>query len=368
MNGISQDDFNAFKEQIFKEFHHMNVVLQEIRDSFDSTLLPKNENSPFPLKVVSCQNPPQAELRSVNTAAPAASVTVNTNSTAKATPHFETPKQFIRISEKRYDRPAFPRTTNRFEGLRIYDCNPDEYEVEWPLDAEPCRRHDSRPQPKLSDSSFSPALNPTKRRPNVVTSNFPENDDPANYRKVKTVPEKRPFNKTQNRNITIVGDSLIRSIRREEINEEATRFGLKDVTIEVCKFPAGTVRQIDHYAKINIWDNEADGLIVHAGTNSLRPSLKLSDEKIAEDIIKIGKEAQRDGVRKVLISSLIFRKSRFFNTRISNINKILYDLCHQNGFIFIDNTNIDSSYLKDGLHLNFDGNDLLKQNFLQALY
>ena len=49
---------------------------------------------------------------------------------------------------------------------------------------------------------------------------------------------------------------------------------------------------------------------------------------------------------------------------------MLYDLCKQNDFIYIDNDNITSEYLfaGDGLHLTDDGTRLLKQNFMQAIY
>ena len=119
-------------------------------------------------------------------------------------------------------------------------------------------------------------------------------------------------------------------------------------------------------------DNNTNGLVIHAGTNSLRWGLKLSDEQIAEQVINIGKDGMNDGVEKVFISSLIFRgpKTKFLNPRILNINRILYELCQQNGFIFINNDNITADFISpiDDIHLKDEGTVLLKQNFLRALF
>ena len=73
-------------------------------------------------------------------------------------------------------------------------------------------------------------------------------------------------------------------------------------------------------------------------------------------------------MRVILVSSLVVRRGRFFTNRISNINAILHELCHQNDFIFISNSNINFSHLEDGLHLTDEGLDILKENYLKALY
>ena len=138
-----------------------------------------------------------------------------------------------------------------------------------------------------ANSSSSPYQPKQSRRPNIVTSQCPENDDPLNYRKTKTVPGDKLYSKAHRKNITIVADSLCRSIRREEINNDARNFGLENVDVDIHKFPAATTRQIHHYSKINILDNDTDGLIIHSGTNSLRID-SLSDEELAQEIIDIG--------------------------------------------------------------------------------
>ena len=89
-------------------------------------------------------------------------------------------------------------------------------------------------------SSFNPpqcyqSSQSQSRRPNVVTSQFPENDDPAKYRRVKTVPGEKIYSRAHVKNITLVTDSIGRGLRNREFNEELKNFGIRDVWCDVCK-------------------------------------------------------------------------------------------------------------------------------------
>ena len=63
------------------------------------------------------------------------------------------------------------------------------------------------------------------------------------------------------------------------------------------------------------------------------------------------------------------RENAEFQGNRHRLNKILGDMCNQNGFTFIDNNNIvlrPHGHL-DGVHLNREGSDLLRDNLLKAL-
>ena len=243
---------------------------------------------------------------------------------------------------------------NRFEGLYIHDVNPDEYAIEWPSLSAP-----SRHQASAQNEPSRPRSN---RRPPVVTSIHPERDDPSVYRKRKQEPK----------NVTMVVDSIVK-FRVRDFNSDLKDFGIENVDCAIHKFPAATASQIEDYTPRNVKANKTHGLLIHSGTNSVHQKtregeLVWTDEEIAQQILDTGIQARKDGVRIVLVSSLIVRRGKFWNRRVSNINSILNELCHQNNFIFINNQNINLSHLEDGLHLTDEGLSILKDNFLRALY
>ena len=53
--------------------------------------------------------------------------------------------------------------------------------------------------------------------------------------------------------------------------------------------------------------------------------------------------------------------------RAKELNFILKDLCKLHNFIFIDNHEITTEYLVDGVHLNDIGSNILAENFLYYL-
>ena len=114
-----------------------------------------------------------------------------------------------------------------------------------------------------------------------------------------------------------------------------------------------------HFSKIfdtldnTLEEDHPDIVIAHVGINNLlNPVLaNESDENIAEEIINIGKNCQRNYVEKVMISGIV-KCSKINPSRIRNVNKLLSEKCKLHDYIFIDNDRIDNIHLwKDGLHL-----------------
>ena len=74
-------------------------------------------------------------------------------------------------------------------------------------------------------------------------------------------------------------------------------------------------------------------------------------------------------MKNVYISSVMPRSNSDFQGNRHRLNLMLKDLCIENNFIFIDNSNI---VLRphghfDGVHLNGEGSDMLRDNLLNAL-
>ena len=70
--------------------------------------------------------------------------------------------------------------------------------------------------------------------------------------------------------------------------------------------------------------------------------------------------------KKVLISSVMTRKSFYMDKRRLELNQFLQGMCNSCGFHFIDNDNIFHEHLvNDGVRLNDDGSILLAKFFFR---
>ena len=108
-------------------------------------------------------------------------------------------------------------------------------------------------------------------------------------------------------------------------------------------------------------------MILHIGGNDIG-NKQLTENEIAEWIVKIGRQCKESNVNDVFISSLICRAQKRLNDKVIAVNNILKRVCKLNGLGFIDNSNICAENLfEDGLHLNDDGKVILANNFIYVL-
>ena len=58
------------------------------------------------------------------------------------------------------------------------------------------------------------------------------------------------------------------------------------------------------------------------------------------------------GANDIFISAMICRRGKFLNEKVKRINFLLKLICEENGYFFIEDTNIETRDLwKDGIHL-----------------
>ena len=90
---------------------------------------------------------------------------------------------------------------------------------------------------------------------------------------------------------------------------------------------------------------------------------------MAEDLIEAARTCRQNGATKVAISSITPRSSFHFQLYRKQLNDQLRELCTDNGFDFIDSNEIvlKNHILRDGVHLNNAGTELLRRNFLNYL-
>ena len=159
--------------------------------------------------------------------------------------------------------------------------------------------------------------------------------------------------------ICITGDSMIKRIRRQDMNRE-----ISGVNLYLKSFPGATVDHMRHYIEPTISTNP-DGIILHCGTNNLRNEEPVD---IANKIIDLAMTSKRR-VRDVAISSLVIRSdSEELDAKRQKVNAILERALRDLPLHFINHDNIEEKHLdKWGLHLNFSGTNMMAGNFIDFL-
>ena len=133
------------------------------------------------------------------------------------------------------------------------------------------------------------------------------------------------------------------------------------------RFHGGKARHIKQYLATHLEEVAPKTVVIQTGGNDLPTPRQnpMPVETIAQDIIESGEICKYYGVENVLISGVPTRSKSYIQTRCHDLNNILQEMCKQNGFTYIDNTNIDLTHLQeDGVHLTNEGSNTLANNYL----
>ena len=175
-----------------------------------------------------------------------------------------------------------------------------------------------------------------------------------------------PSQEKNKRTAVIMGDSLIKNINGWELKEKC---GNRGTNIVVKKFNCATTRDMYSYAQPSI-ERKPNLILLHSGTNDLPLKIdgkEKTEVQIAEEIIDLAKSISGNGI-EVIISGLITRGDRYESKR-KKVNFVLQDLCSQNGFAFVEHSNIHANKHLNGsqIHLNQHGDNILGNNLLDLL-
>lgn len=162
----------------------------------------------------------------------------------------------------------------------------------------------------------------------------------------------------------VFSTSLTRDIDVNDFN----RCSKEGIKTHFIRFRGKKICHIKNYLQTHLTEEKPDSTIILAGGNDL-PVNQVEHSpvaKIAEDVIEAGRICKQNGANSVAISSIPPRESFHFQIYRKELNDLLRVLCERNGFEFIDNKNIilKDHVLRDGVHLNMSGTELLRQNFL----
>ena len=106
---------------------------------------------------------------------------------------------------------------------------------------------------------------------------------------------------------------------------------------------------------------------MHGGCKDVNNTNSTPD-KIAKEIADMAILSRDYGVNDIFISTMICKKGKFLNGKVKRVNFLLKHICEENGYFFIDNSNIEIRDLwKDGIHLLESGKTKLAENFTYFL-
>ena len=211
-----------------------------------------------------------------------------------------------------------------------------------------------------TDNTTDLRLNKNKNnaKSNVLDDNVDENNisDEAKENKFTEVTRK----KKGQRNITLLGDSIIKNIEGHRM-KRCMRRGEK---IYVKSFPGAKTADMKDYVRPSQRYNP-ELFLLHTGCNDLI-SAKTPDE-ISDEIVRLALDLKNDE-NDVIISGIIARNDEL-NEKGKKVNDLLKIKCNSNDLGFMDHSNILAhKHLNgSGIHLNFNGTITLADNFLKVI-
>ena len=106
---------------------------------------------------------------------------------------------------------------------------------------------------------------------------------------------------------------------------------------------------------------------MHGGCNDVN-NKDSTPEKTANEIADMAILCRDYGINDVFISVMICRRGKFLDGKVKRVNFLLKQICEENGYFLIDNSNIEIRDLrKDVIHQLESGKTKLAENFIYFL-
>ena len=184
----------------------------------------------------------------------------------------------------------------------------------------------------------------------------------------KFAPGLKPYSKSHLHSTMIISDSMS---GRVHINQIKNNIDTNVEEVIFKRFPGHTADEISHYAPKLLKDNKPNRVIIVAGTNDIgrdvQPGRTVNEYEVVESLMKTARLARDIGAQSVYVSAIIVRHGYQYKNPVARVNSLLEATCATEGFTYIDQSDISSSHIsKDGVHLNFYGQTLLKMSLLNC--
>ena len=178
------------------------------------------------------------------------------------------------------------------------------------------------PQPK-------PTLSPTNSTQEVHQIKTPPiNTSPSTI--VHESSYQHPTNRK--RKLYVLGDSHLKRLSKQLFN-----YSLRDTHAVIKNFDGATAKRLGHHILSILKDDKPDSVLIHIGINDINNHklYGVSPEKLASDIIEIGRTFKSFNVKEVFIPSVLCRIKVILSNQINRTNELLNKLCKENVlFIF----------------------------------
>ena len=164
-------------------------------------------------------------------------------------------------------------------------------------------------------------------------------------------------NDTRNK-ITVIGDSMVKFLQPDEMSSVNT-------AVNVMKHPGSTTDCMVDYVR-PVTRKKSDVIIRNIGTNDLTKAVNTMSK--VRKVVSAIQEVHSTRNIQLCFSSIVQRADKDYIKEIKDINTRLKSYCLGKGLIFVDNSNIDESFLNNSnLHLSKKSTPLLSQNLLRSL-
>ena len=212
---------------------------------------------------------------------------------------------------------------------------------------------------ELSDRHGNQAIE-TADFNNVNSKRKKKKNKGSNQDETKATADREPEIDTPTDTTVIVGDSIIKGLRRDLLSRAAKR------RVTVRSFPGATVGDMKHYLQPSLQLKPSE-IVLHVGTNDLKDH---SSRVVAEQIVDLGNLISSSSpATKVTISALTQRyDEECLGKKVTDCNKVIKSFCNQNGWGFIKHPNIDETCVNNQkLHLNKKGIAILASNLVNHI-
>ena len=158
-------------------------------------------------------------------------------------------------------------------------------------------------------------------------------------------------------------DSIPKGIRIRESNRYIT-----NASARLKSFPGATSKELTHYVVPTLQEESFNSPLIHTDINDiLKDQSDLQCESLTRNILEMSQKCKEHGIEEIIISPLAVTENIDLNL-VARVNASMCNMCRENGFCFVDNSNISVDNLfKDKLRLLDSGKTILANHFIYCI-
>ena len=129
-------------------------------------------------------------------------------------------------------------------------------------------------------------------------------------------------------------DSIPKGIRIRGFNRYIT-----NATAKLKRFPEATSKEL-HYVVPTFQEKCFSSALIHIGINDiLKDQSDLQCKSLTQNVLETSHKCKEHNIEEIIISSLVVTENIDLNL-LARVNASSCNICRENGFRFVDNSNI----------------------------